>query len=317
MINSMRLVVLIIFVLLSKGSEATKSSCGSKARPSGFIRNGSVTVENEWPWLANLIHAPSGKFFCAGTLIMSKRVLTAAHCIHEKYQIRRLNSNEVEVQLGRFNLNVIETRSKSFQPTKIIVHPDWNPMNDRYDADLALLISASSMETSFIFPICLPSEGEIISDENVEGTVVGWGFSEDLLTDHENIPRKTQVMKVSPEKCLLEDNKIGGISSERTFCVTGVQGGAGPCKGDSGRCSNISAKWLQKFKSLIFSLGGGFFVETEGVWFIHGIVSSAIITDNCPETKHSVMTKLEVFTEWIKQNVTYGVSFTYKMKNDK
>ena len=37
---------------------------------------------NKYPWIVALIRSDINKAFCAGTLVASKYVVTAAHCIH-------------------------------------------------------------------------------------------------------------------------------------------------------------------------------------------------------------------------------------------
>lgn len=226
--------VVFLFIGIFDGITSEREKCGIKGSPTGQILGGKRAIKNEWPWVANLMHLPDGKFFCAGTLIHAKKVLTAAHCIHDKFT-ESLSTEDIMVQLGRFDLNANEPMSKSFQPKEIIVHPDWNSTHERYDGDIAILLAEYSMESLFITPVCL-TQRSLPSTKNVEGTITGWGFSSDLEIEPESVLKKVQVLKVPDSNCLRESWKLGAISSERTFCVTGVEGGATPCKGDSGKC---------------------------------------------------------------------------------
>ena len=71
------------------------------------------------------------------------------------------------------------------------------------------------------------------------------------------------------------------MSSKRTYCAISNQG-AGPCKGDS---------------------GGGFFYKDDVHWFLRGIVSAAVLSNNgsCDVTKHSVFTNVYDFIDWITE----------------
>ena len=40
---------------------------------------------NKYPWIVALIRSDKNKAFCAGTLVASKYVVTAAHCIHIEF----------------------------------------------------------------------------------------------------------------------------------------------------------------------------------------------------------------------------------------
>lgn len=53
--------------------------------------------------------------------------------------------------------------------------------------------------------------------------------------------------------------------------------------------------------NLFAILGGGFFVESNGVWFIRGIFSAFIIDEdgNCDASKYGVYTKVNAFADWI------------------
>lgn len=200
--------------------------------PTSFIKGG--TASKHWPWLVALIYKKSGDFFCRATLISMKTALTAAHCIQQKYSTTRLNPTDVEVYLGRHNLSdsgELNKMAKVLEIVKIAMHPDWDPKNFRYDADIALLIASKEVErSSFISPICLPNR-EI---QKHSGIIVGWGFSNDEKRKTEDIPRQAEAEKVPLIDCLLVDNDLVRIASKRTFCVKGVAEGSGPCKGDSG-----------------------------------------------------------------------------------
>lgn len=54
------------------------AGCGVK-NETGRIVGGEETAVNEYPWMARLSYF--GRFYCGGTLINDRYVLTAAHCV--------------------------------------------------------------------------------------------------------------------------------------------------------------------------------------------------------------------------------------------
>lgn len=95
-------------------------------------------------------------------MISSTFTLTAAHCIQDKDRPEKLPTQNALLFIGKHNL--IEWNEEGYEKKgakSIIVHPDWNPAETRYDADIALIEMDSPVRYSkFIRPICL-WEGQV------------------------------------------------------------------------------------------------------------------------------------------------------------
>lgn len=145
-------------------------NCGSSAKAAGLIIGGKFSENNQWPWLAALITRSDETFFCGGTLISKRHVLTAAHCIQPKRQPRPIKFDEFVVYFGKHNLSEkFEDGSTHSHPLKVLIHNDWNYRSDKYDADIAIIFFEYDVGfTQKIAPICLTSALSL----NKKGTVV-------------------------------------------------------------------------------------------------------------------------------------------------
>lgn len=117
--------------------------------------------------MAALLLVETNEFFCGGNLITSKHVLTAAHCLHQKYELES-KAGDILVLLGRHNLKVTaEKGSETRAAEEISIHPDWKVDDQKYDADLAILHLDRNVEFStFIQPICLTYDEEVLKHED-------------------------------------------------------------------------------------------------------------------------------------------------------
>ncbi|CRL03695.1 CLUMA_CG016244, isoform A [Clunio marinus] len=270
-----------------------ENQCGVSLSASGLIYNGKVVKRNQWPFLVALMYTADGKFFCGGTLISRSHVLTAAHCLQEKGQETPSSPSEFVLHLGKYNLSVVYERgSITAFPEKIKIHPDWNIYQVKYDSDIALIKIVGTVPLrSNIYPACLWSSA--LGMRNIQtGTVIGWGVIEDqLITQHQLIARQVDLRIVTNEVCY-EDETMASLISSRTFCAIG-ENGSGPCKGDS---------------------GGGLYMKANIKWFIKGIVSSSLFTDEgmCDVEKYSIFTDVAKFSNWIAKEMDIETDMTCK-----
>lgn len=114
-----------------------------------------------------------------------------------------------------------------------------------------------------------------------EGTVTGWGRSENLEKMHESLPKVVLAPIQTNNECFFDGGKdLVDMSSPRTFCA-GLKNGSGVCTGDS---------------------GAGHFFKFNGAYHLKGVVSSSLINDfNCDVTRSAVYTNVFKFKDWIKK----------------
>jgi len=191
--------------------------CGKNKVSSSRI-NGQEVLQHSIPWQVAIFKHPmvvggeyvfghrnsDNKAQCGGTLISSRHVLTAAHCVHRfSYACERYS-----VGVGMHKDNVTDgTRLKI---KHISVHPNWTRIgcNDNFyvsNFDFAILHLASPVHLkNKVIPACLPDEslgGDFLAGKDV--TVSGWGWHSDGVLKKASYPARMH------EECKKYNNEDG------------------------------------------------------------------------------------------------------------
>lgn len=110
-------------------------------------------------------------------------MVSAAHCIHEKYSSGVREAFNAVLYVGKNNLeNNLELRYEKVGVKRIFVHQDWQTNEATFDADIAVFVLNRKINfTEYIRPICLWNlSRDLKKIENRNGTIVGWGFDESV-----------------------------------------------------------------------------------------------------------------------------------------
>ena len=143
------------------------SECGLRAvrAPQWRVVGGVPAKLHAHPWIAALGYTsgPGGEVehLCGGSLVTSRHVITAAHCVREDL---------VTVMLGELNMEQDKAEDGA-EPVSVAVanvtkHPSYNSRN--YNNDIAIITLESDVTFSEgIRPLCLPSISSNLTKDNV------------------------------------------------------------------------------------------------------------------------------------------------------
>ncbi|EFN86141.1 Ovochymase-2 [Harpegnathos saltator] len=193
--------------------------CGLRNEESRIV-GGQTTSMNEFPWMARLSYL--NKFYCGGTLINDRYVLTAAHCVKGFMWFM------IKVTFGEHD-RCIEKGAETRYVVRIMTG-DFSFLN--FDNDIALLRLNERVPLSdTIRPICLPS----VLDTQYIGTnaiASGWGtLQEDGKPSC--LLQEVEVPVMSLQECR-NTSYSPRMISDNMLCAGYPEGKKDSCQGDSG-----------------------------------------------------------------------------------
>lgn len=256
------------------GEKLLPETCGAGLDIALRIVGGTPAPIGRYPWLAAL-GFEDGKgvieFLCGAALITNQHVVTAAHCVR--------NRNDLKVvRLGEHNLKTdTDGPHEDFGISVRIVHEKFNTVS--FANDIAILkLDKKVTFKDRIKPICLPLEGPFTSEELVAkrdpGIVAGWG-TVSYNNVSSNILLHVQLPIIPEEECRTKYEVFKQVVIDNTTLCAG-RGGKDACQGDSG--------------------GPMMYVYNKKAYIV-GVVSFGF---RCAEPKFpGVYTRVQHYKEWI------------------
>lgn len=158
--------------------------------------------------------------------------------MHYKKELIARKASEATFFIGKHNLETFNSDRNHIisSVTQFIIHPQWKPEDDRYDADIAIAVLTRTVTFSkFIKPICLWTATTSYADlVGRKGIVAGWGKTEFQAASTAQ-PKWAEIPVVNELTCLRSNVAFSSLTSDRTFCAGLRNGSTGPCSGDSGK----------------------------------------------------------------------------------
>lgn len=225
MTTCLRVLLLVAIASVTRGQNGSTPFKGPEDQgpPLGQSAATSATTTNSefaYPYTVSLRKRSGLTYFCAGVLIGSRHVLTAAHCVDSS---RTTAESMPEVVVGSTSssqtsgpgVQVISTRSVEF-------HPDYP--TQRFP-DLAIL----ELDTvANQIPISLPTSSDFKPANGQSLNSLGWG-QRSSRSGHSETIQVADVRHIDPRACRA---RLGQFIFFYQICMGG--NGAGSCAGDDG-----------------------------------------------------------------------------------
>uniref|UniRef100_F7ELF3 Ovochymase 2 (gene/pseudogene) n=1 Tax=Ornithorhynchus anatinus TaxID=9258 RepID=F7ELF3_ORNAN len=202
------------------------------------IVGGSQVERGTHPWQVSLKRGQM--HFCGGTIISAQWVVTAAHCVMDRYLRTYLN-----VTAGEYDLSLAEPGEQTLAVNSIVKHPKFNPKTPM-NYDIALLKLDGNLRFGpVVWPVCLPEPGETFAPGTL-CTTTGWG----RLSENGVLPHRLHQVNLP----ILHQRDCGAalltlkkpVSRDTVLCAGFPDGGKDACQGDSGGsllCKSRPGAW--------------------------------------------------------------------------
>ncbi|KAI9586769.1 hypothetical protein GQX74_002616 [Glossina fuscipes] len=198
--------------------------CGERNDESRIV-GGSTTGVSEYPWMARLSYF--NRFYCGGTLINDRYVLTAAHCVKGFMWFM------IKVTFGEHD----RCNDRERPETRFVLRAFTQKFSfANFDNDIALLrLNDRVPITSFIRPICLPRYDQRHDlFVGTKGIASGWGtLKEDGKPSC--LLQEVTVPVLDNEICVAQTNYTQKMITKNMMCAGYPgKGERDSCQGDSG-----------------------------------------------------------------------------------
>jgi trypsin len=241
-------------------------AAGASAERPPRVVGGSTTTIAEHPWQAALVFDPATRpgmndfqrQFCGGSLITTRIVLTAAHCVFDTdpnlAQDPKLDPDDLDVVLGRTQLSAAGGEEHEVQ--RVEFHGGYNPATAENDVGYIVLQASSAQQRITIagsdeFGLWRPGARTVVS---------GWGDTvptpEGSTASGSDVLKAAVVPIIADTTCGSPDVYGGTFFRATMVCAGFLAGGTDSCFGDSGGALTTPAAGPRRLVGMV-SFGDG------------------------------------------------------------
>ena len=184
------------------------------------IVGGEETLQHQFPWQVGLTGPRTRRPFCGGSVLSSRTVLTAAHCV------RWREVGEVVVVAGDHDHQVSDGEVRQ-AVCGVRLHPAYDSLDNSHD--LALLTLCQPLQWRMeVQPVCLPPPH--LTPPGLSATVTGFGSLQSGGPQPDRL-QAVNVTSIANTEC---DQAYGGggLITDSMLCARAP--GKDACQGDSG-----------------------------------------------------------------------------------
>ena len=132
------------------------------------VVGGVVARLHSHPWIAALGYREEGgelEYKCGGSLVTSRHVITAAHCVNDQLEVVTLGEHDIRQDNDTASPETVNI-------SQVTTHEEYDRRNQ--NNDIAIITLARDLTFSQgIRPVCLPSTSESLNGDRVRSGLAG------------------------------------------------------------------------------------------------------------------------------------------------
>eukprot|EP00062_Callorhinchus_milii_P023223 gi/632981827/ref/XP_007907803.1/ PREDICTED: transmembrane protease serine 12 [Callorhinchus milii] len=192
------------------------------------VIGGQEALPGNWPWQVSvqMRHDSSYLHICGGSIIDTRWVLTAAHCVSQASR----SPKDWVVVVGLHQRSIRNGMTKVMKLKRIFLHYDFD--HNTLQNDMSLLELSKKIEyNDYVQPVCLPFNKTIIDSMHL-CYITGWGVTKENGKETDIL--QEAVVKLIPNSVCNQAKWYNGLIKPNMQCAGYEEGGVDTCQGDSG-----------------------------------------------------------------------------------